>query len=148
MIYMTRRAFLSSKSNTAAGEIVIKHACQKSWQIASKNEDCSKSVSSIDSGAIFQASLGQELSRNAFVVSILSFWKNLYVGIGPGHDPKSSKFSKKYSLRARCSIWAALPGAQNPDGSSPPRMRLHMACRDGRQYFSREQRLGKSSCKS
>ena len=29
MIYMTRRAFLSSKSNTAAGEIVIKHACQK-----------------------------------------------------------------------------------------------------------------------
>ena len=73
MIYMTRRAFLSSKSNTAAGEIVIKHACQKSWQIAPKNEDCSKSVNSFDSGAIFPPLLGHDLSRNAFVVSILSF---------------------------------------------------------------------------
>ena len=115
---MTRRAFLSFEGNTAAGDIELKHACQKSWQIASKNEDCSKSVSSIDSGAIFQASSGHELSRNAFVVSILSFWKNLYRRIGPGHDPKSSKFSKKCSLRASCSIWAALPGA-HPSGFRP-----------------------------
>ena len=36
-----------------------------------KNEDCSQSVSSIDSGAIFPPPLGEDLSRNAFVVSIL-----------------------------------------------------------------------------
>ena len=53
IVYMTRRAFLSSKSNTAAGEIEIKKASQKSWQIARKNEDISESVSSIDSGPIF-----------------------------------------------------------------------------------------------
>ena len=70
---VTRRAFLSSKSNTAAGEIELKHACQKLGKIVHKNEDCSKSVNSFHSGAIFQTRLGQELSRNAFGVSILSF---------------------------------------------------------------------------
>ena len=68
-INVTRRAFLSSKGNTAAGTIQIKKACQKSWQIAPKNEDISKSVSSIDSGAIFPPRLGQDLSRNVPVVS-------------------------------------------------------------------------------
>ena len=43
----------SSKSNTGAGEIAITKACQNSWQIATKIEDISKSVNSIDSGAIF-----------------------------------------------------------------------------------------------
>ena len=37
-------------------------------------------------------------------------------GLGSGPT-----FSEKCSLRESCSIWAALPGAQNPDGSSPPR---------------------------
>ena len=91
---MIRRAFLSSKSNTAAGEIVLKHACQKLGKIDHKNGDCSKSVNSFHSGAIFPPSLGHELSRNAFVASILSFWKNRYIDIGQGYEPKSSKFSK------------------------------------------------------
>ena len=46
--YMTRRAFLSSKSNTCAGEIEIKMACQKVIKIDHKNEDISESVSSCD----------------------------------------------------------------------------------------------------
>ena len=70
---MTRRAFLSSKSNTGAGEIEFKMACQKSWQIAAKNEDISESVSSIDSGAIFPYRSAQELSSNVFVVSVYAF---------------------------------------------------------------------------
>ena len=36
-----------------------------------KSEDISRSVNRIDSGAIFPPRLTQELSRNAFVVSIL-----------------------------------------------------------------------------
>ena len=89
---MTRRAFLSSKSNTAAGEIELKHACQNSWQIAPKNEDFSKSVNSFRSGAIFLPPLGQDLSRHAFVVSIafperISHWRK-----GPGHDLRNRDF--------------------------------------------------------
>ena len=65
----------SSKSNTGAGAIQIKKACQKSWQIGPKNEDISKSVSSIDSGAIFPSRLGQDLSRNVLVVSLYALQK-------------------------------------------------------------------------
>ena len=68
-------------------------ACQNSWQIGRENEDCSKSVNSFDPGAIFLPPLGQDISRNAFVASILSFWKKLHREIGPGHDPKTSKCS-------------------------------------------------------
>jgi len=35
-----------------------------------KNKDISKSVSSIEAGAIFPPRSGQDLSRNAFVVSV------------------------------------------------------------------------------
>ena len=42
----------------------------RAHQVDHKNEDISKSVSSIDSGAIFQTRRGQYLSRNAFVVSV------------------------------------------------------------------------------
>ena len=45
---MTSRAFLSSKSNTGAGEIEIQRACQKSWQMGWKIEDFSESVNSFD----------------------------------------------------------------------------------------------------
>ena len=115
---MTCRAFLSSKSNTAAGEIQLQLACQKCWQIGPKNEDISKSVNSFHSGAIFPPSLGHDLSRNTFVVSILSFQRNHSGRKCSDHDPKSSKFSEKCSLRASCSIWAALPGA-HPSGFRP-----------------------------
>ena len=42
--YITRRAFLSSKSNTAAREIEFQHASQKLMQMDHKNEDFWKSV--------------------------------------------------------------------------------------------------------
>ena len=70
---MTGRAFLSSKSNTCAGEIEFKMACQTSWQIAPKNEDISESVNSIDRGAIFLPRSGQDLSRDVVVVSVYAF---------------------------------------------------------------------------
>ena len=59
-----------SKSNTGAGAIQIKKAGQNSWQIGPKNEDISKSVNSIDSGAIFLPPSGQDLSGNTPVVSV------------------------------------------------------------------------------
>ena len=70
---MTRRAFLSSRSNTGAGEIEIKQACQKSWQLGRENEDFSESMNSFGMGAIFRHRLGQDLSRNASVVSGYAF---------------------------------------------------------------------------
>ena len=54
-VHMTRRAFLSSKSNTGALEIEFKHACQKVGKIDHKHEDISESVNSFDSGAIFRS---------------------------------------------------------------------------------------------
>ena len=60
----------SSKSNTGAWEIEINKVCQNFWSMGQKNEDISKSVSFIDSGLIFLASLSFNLSRNAFVVSV------------------------------------------------------------------------------
>ena len=44
---------------------------KKSVNFGDKNEDISESVSSFDFGAIFDSSLGQKLSRNAFVAKIL-----------------------------------------------------------------------------
>ena len=72
---MTRRAFLSSKSNIGAGEIEFKQAYQKVIKIDHKNEDISESVNSIDRGAIFLPRSGQDLSRNASVVSVYALWK-------------------------------------------------------------------------
>ena len=46
---------------------------EKIAKVDHKNEDFSGSVNRIDSGAIFPPRLAQELSRNAFVVSILLF---------------------------------------------------------------------------
>ena len=74
---VTRRASLSSKSNTGAGEIQTKRACQKVWYLAQKNEHFSKSMNSFGSGSIFPSSLGHYLSRNKSVVSVYAFWKNL-----------------------------------------------------------------------
>ena len=44
-------------------------ACQKLGQMVQKNEDISESVNSFDTGAIFRARSGHDLSRNASVVS-------------------------------------------------------------------------------
>ena len=58
-----------------------------------KNDNSWKSVNSIDSGPIFYCRLGQKLSRNAFVVSILFPGRNLSWWKGPGHDRRKLKFS-------------------------------------------------------
>ena len=73
VLHMTRRAFLSSKSNTGAGEIEIKRACQKLWYLVQKNEDFPESMNSFDSGSIFPSSLGHDLSRNRSVVPVYAF---------------------------------------------------------------------------
>ena len=73
---MTRRAFLSSKSNTGAWEIEIKRACQKLVKMDHKNQDFSESVSSFDLGAIFLPRSGQDPSRNVFVVSVYAVERN------------------------------------------------------------------------
>ena len=71
--YMTRRAFLSSNSNTAAREIEFLHASKKVGKIYHKNGDFSNYVNSFHSGLIFPDSLGQDLSRNAGGMSIYAF---------------------------------------------------------------------------
>ena len=63
-----------------------------------KNEDISESVNSIDRGAIYLPRLGQDLSRNVFVVSILSFWGKLHGRIGFVHDTKNVKFSSIFEV--------------------------------------------------
>ena len=59
-----------------------------------KNEDISESVNSIDSGAIPLPRSGQELSRNAIVVSVYAFKKNLSWRIGFCMTPKIEIFMK------------------------------------------------------
>jgi len=53
------------------GPIQLNLVSEKMGEIDHKSEDISGSVNSIDSGVIFPPRLAQELSRNAFVVSIL-----------------------------------------------------------------------------
>ena len=62
------------------GLIAVNFVSEKSGEIDHKSEYISESVYSIDSGVIFGSSIGQDLSRNAFVVSILfpernSLWR-------------------------------------------------------------------------
>ena len=96
---MTRRAFLSSKSNTGAGEIEIKRACQKLGKMDHKNQDFSESLNSFDLGAFFWPSLGQDLSRNAFVVSVLFLERFSYVRTVFFLTPKMSKFHQFSKFR-------------------------------------------------
>ncbi len=72
-VKMTRRACLSSKSNTVVREIVHQLGLQECIRFGTKNGNISKYVCSIQSGAIFVPRLGQELSRNVFVVFVYAF---------------------------------------------------------------------------
>ena len=67
-------------------------ASQQSWQLGRKNEDFSKSVCSIDSGAILPPRLGQDVSRNVFVVFVFALSTNLYTEMCPGHAPENRDF--------------------------------------------------------
>ena len=65
---------------------------EKSREIDYKSEDILGSVYSIDSGAIFSSSLVQDLSRNAFVVSILFPERNSSTGQDFFMHPESEIF--------------------------------------------------------
>ena len=67
-----------------------------------ENDHSSKSVSSFGMGPIFFASSGQELSRNAFVMSILSFWKKLSIGKDFFMTPKNRDFHEILSFLESC----------------------------------------------
>ena len=57
-------------------------------------------MNSFESGVIYPASLGQDLSRNSFVVSVYALGKNLYRGIGFCMTPQKSSFSRPIALAA------------------------------------------------
>ena len=64
-----------------------------------KNGHSSKSVNSFGAGLIFLDSLGQDLSRNAFVVSAYAFEKKFDRRKGFCMTPTSRKFSTFSSFR-------------------------------------------------
>ena len=68
---MTRRALPAHRVIPVHREIAFNLGREKIAKMGHKNEDISESVCSFDSGSIFLPSLGHEVSRNAFVVSIL-----------------------------------------------------------------------------
>ena len=57
-----------------------------------KNEDCSESMNSFDSGTIFPPSWGQELSRNVGGMSVYAFYRNPSRRMCPGMPPKNRDF--------------------------------------------------------
>ena len=63
-----------------------------------KNDHSSKSVNSFDMGPIFWHSLGKELSRNVFVVSVCAFEKKLCRSKDFFVTPKKSRFSWKFDF--------------------------------------------------
>ena len=76
---------------TARIQVSLQQGSQKSVFFCHKNQDISKSVSSIGTGLIFLASLGHDLSRNAFVVFVYAFQKKFDRSKGFCMTPKKSK---------------------------------------------------------
>ena len=70
-------------------------ASQKFQEIGHKNEDCSKSVNSFHSGAIFRPQLGQYLSGNVGLVFVYALLKKLYCRIGPAMRPTNDRNFRK-----------------------------------------------------
>ena len=90
---MNRRACPALRVIPVHRQIELNLVSEKIAKVDHKSEDISGSVSSIDSGAIFLTRLAQELSRNAFVVSILfperiSHWRKDFF-----MHPKNRDFS-------------------------------------------------------
>ena len=97
-------------------EVEFKMACQKLGQMVQKNEDISESVNSFDMGAIFPTEVGQDLSRNAFVASILSLERNPQWRKDFLHDSEIDKnFEKVLSGKPKLNF-SGLPGAHAPQG--------------------------------
>ena len=89
-----------------------------SLKFVQKNCHSLKSVNSFDAGPLFLPSLGQDLSRNALVVSVYAFYKKLYRRIG---FCMTLKFWDRRMKAEQNLILVALPGAQRREGASPPR---------------------------
>ena len=76
-------------------EIEVEHANQKVGKVDHKNEDFSKSVSSFDTGPIFPARSGHDLSRNIGPMAIYAFLKNPSWRIGSVMLPKNDRNFRK-----------------------------------------------------
>ena len=85
-----------------------------------KNEDISESVNSFDTGAIFPTRVCKDVSRNAFVASILSLERNPQWRKDFLHDSKIDKIFEKVLSGKPNSIFRALPGAHAPQGCIRP----------------------------
>ena len=66
-------SLLCSKSNSVEGKIDVKNGPGFSVLFDQKNDNSSKYVCSFGPGPICLRSLGQDLSRNASVVSVYAF---------------------------------------------------------------------------
>ena len=82
-----------------------------------KNEDISKSVSSIDTGAIFPPPGGQDLSRNAFVVSVYAFERDPSWRIGFFLRPKMSKFHEHFGKTLAVKLYLNFGGPAGGPGT-------------------------------
>ena len=85
-----------------------------------KNEDISESVNSFDTGAIFPTEAGQDLSRNAFVASILSLERNSSVRKDFLHDSEIDKqFEKVVSGKPKLNFSGPAGGSRTTRVHSP-----------------------------
>ena len=85
-----------------------------------KNEDCSKSVNSFHSEAIFYPRLGSYLPGNVGLVSSYAFYKNSSVGIGPATRPKMIEIFEKVTAAELNSNFGGPAGGEALERASPP----------------------------
>ena len=117
-------------SSTAAGEIEVQHANQKVTKVDHKNEDFSKSVNSFDTGPIFPARLGYQLSRNVGPVSIYAFLKNPSWRIGSLMVPKNERiFWKSVVCQAEVEFQRPCRGLSPGKGFAPKHATYYMTRR-------------------
>ena len=91
-----------------------------------KNEDISESVNSFDTGAIFRTRVCQDLSRNAFVVSILSLERNPQWRKGFLHDSEIDKFFEKVLSGKPKLNFSGPAGGSRTTRVHSPRTNMHM----------------------
>ena len=92
-----------------------------------KNEDISDSVNSFDTGAIFPTRVCQDLSRNAFVASILSLERNPQWSKDFLHDSKIDKiFEKVLSGKPKLNFSGPAGGSRTTRVHSPPKGGIYL----------------------
>ena len=117
---MTRRACLSSKSNTVRREIANKMGVQECVVFGAKNRNISESVCSFHSGPIFFPSLGQKLSRDTFTLSIAFPGAELDRGEGSAHAPEMVEIFEKVTSASVKSNFGGPAGGEALERASPP----------------------------